>query len=137
MRGSGYAMLLIGLALAGIAPLQAGVGVAKFSVDAQGKAPAVATKAPEASACALGSAQVKALDGERFEYAGKAYKIDELTKVLAKANKAKVFDCVVIEGAAPADAKARARVIKKLGGGAVKHVQWGATDAQSGKTSRK
>ncbi|MCC7256482.1 MAG: hypothetical protein IT467_11200 [Dokdonella sp.] len=129
MRGVRLGVLMLGLALMGSA--QAGVGVAKFAVDSDKPAKPAAHKTPQGADCALGIAQVKALAGDRFEYAGKSHKLDELAKALDAANKPAAFDCVVIEASADSSPKQQKAVTAKLGKGSVKHVEW--SGAQSAK----
>lgn len=123
------------VAVLGTGLAHAGQGLSKFSVDsdapkaaAKSAATAVAAasaKTPEGIECPIGIAQVKAVDGERFEYDAKAYKARDLAKALRKANKPAKFDCVVIEGGKPSSPEAMARVVKLLSVAPVKHVEWG------------
>lgn len=129
MRGVCLGVLMVGLALAGSA--QAGVGVAKFAVESSpGKADQpVAHKTPAGFECTRGIVAVKALAGERFEYAGKNYNLKELVKALEAANRPVAFDCVVIDGSASPSPKKLTDVIAKLGKGSVKHVEWSGPKA--------
>ncbi|GEM_PF-3940028 len=125
--GRGFvAVFALTVTVLGAASARAGEGLSKFSVDSEAPKAAVA-KTPEGIECPLGIAQVKALDGERFEYGGKAYKMRDLAKALRKANKAKTFDCVVIEGGKAPGADGMKRIAKDLSDAPVKHVEWGGT----------
>lgn len=133
--GRGFvAAVALAATVIGAGPARAGEGLSKFSVDSgapKAAAQAAVAKTPQGVECPLGVARVKALDGERFEYDGKPYKMRDLAKALRKANKAKTFDCVVVEGGKPPAAEGMKRVVKDLSSAPVKHVEWtgASTDA--------
>lgn len=133
--GRGFIAVFAIVAVVGTGLAQAGQGLTKFAVESDaakaGKSPAAVAKTPAGAACPLGIAQVKALEGERFEYAGKPYAMRDLAEALRKANKPKKFDCVVIEGGTPPGADGMKRVVKDLSGAPVKHVEWSGKPADA------
>ena len=126
--GRRFIAMFVVTAVLGAGLAQAGQGLSKFSVESEapkaGADPGAALKTPQGVACPLGIAQVKALDGDRFEYAGKPYKGRDLAKALRRANKPKQFDCVVIEGGKPPSVQGMTRVVKDLSTAPVNHVEW-------------
>lgn len=126
--GRRFIAMFVVTAVMGAGLAQAGQGLSKFSVESEaakaGAEPGAALKTPQGVACPLGIAQVKALDGDRFEYAGKPYKGRDLAKALRRANKPKQFDCVVIEGGKPPSVQGMTRVVKDLSTAPVNHVEW-------------